>query len=184
MAQSGLTAQNVRQRSGYAGRAWAVSWGDWRRVPTIPLPVRSTAESVRHRSPVAGKCPDCGRVVPVPASAPGPSMVDPASRPSQADPEARTDELDNNDRAQLERWSTKYTTSVNQPEENPLPATGLHLVGVGTDPRANLGAVASVTPPTSAVKFEAGLRVLPSLQKACSPWCRNLPGMSNSVPRQ
>lgn len=47
--------------------------------------------------PSHGKCPDCGRVVPVPAT-------------SQAtrDPEAPTEELSDADRAKVEEWSQRH----------------------------------------------------------------------------
>ena len=49
--------------------------------------------------PVAGKCPDCGRVVPVPTSAQTPSITAPTKRAAQSDPEARTEELNDDDLA-------------------------------------------------------------------------------------
>ncbi len=47
--------------------------------------------------PSHGKCPDCGRVVPVPASTQAPP-----------DPEATTAELSAEDRATIEEWSRRH----------------------------------------------------------------------------
>src|SRR5690349_14336431 len=48
--------------------------------------------------PSHGKCPDCDRVVPVPA----------ASTAAPGDPEAPTAELSPEDRAELERWAAEH----------------------------------------------------------------------------
>ena len=57
--------------------------------------------------PVAGKCPDCGRVVPVPTTVQASAMAVPAKQVAPADTEARTEELDSTDLAQLEEWSSR-----------------------------------------------------------------------------
>ena len=54
----------------------------------------------------AGKCPDCGRLVPVPGS-PGATGV--ALSSARIDPDARTADLDPDDIARLEEWSTRHT---------------------------------------------------------------------------
>lgn len=56
--------------------------------------------------PVAGKCPDCGRVVPVPTTVQASAMAVPAKQVAPADTKAQTEELDSTDLAQLEEWSS------------------------------------------------------------------------------
>src|SRR5271167_4878270 len=64
--------------------------------------------------PVAGKCPDCGRVVPVPTSA---QAISNATKTSGlSDPEARTEELDTTDLAQLEKWAARHLANASRPE--------------------------------------------------------------------
>jgi ribosomal protein L40E len=59
-------------------------------------------------SPPAGKCPDCGRVVPVPASSSNPAL--PTSHP-----EAPTAELDAVDVAALEQWARGHLARTASP---------------------------------------------------------------------
>src|ERR1700722_8425391 len=54
--------------------------------------------------PVAGKCPDCGRVVPVPTSAQASTTAVTSKQTAHTDMEARTEELDAVDLAQLMQW--------------------------------------------------------------------------------
>jgi hypothetical protein len=81
----------------------------------------------------AGKCPDCGKIVPVPKSSDslGPS-----------DPEAATQELSAEDVARLDRWAKERAGGP--PASPPAPAAA---------------AGGRVTAPT---KIEAGLRVCPN----------------------
>jgi predicted RNA-binding Zn-ribbon protein involved in translation (DUF1610 family) len=58
--------------------------------------------------PQAGKCPECGRVVPVPSSSSNPNL------PS-THPEARTAELDEADVAMLETWSRGHLSRTAAP---------------------------------------------------------------------
>ncbi len=117
--------------------------------------------------PVAGKCPDCGRVVPVPTSAQTNPAADPLKQVSQSDTEARTEELDDVDLAQLEEWSLRYVANPNsrRPEAPASTTTGLHTVAAGADSDGELAFVPPMLAPASAVKFEAGLRVCPRCKK-------------------
>src|SRR5579871_4793074 len=72
----------------------------------------------------AGKCPDCGRIVPVPTT----STLGPSS-----DPEAPTEEMNEIDRATLERWAQSHLA-----QSSPASA-----------------------PAATGVRAEAGLRVCP-----------------------
>ncbi len=64
------------------------------------------------RPPSHGKCPDCGRVVPVPAQSSG----------KPGNPLARTDELTSSQREQLQRWEHEHRVrSDNGPSTADLP---------------------------------------------------------------
>jgi hypothetical protein len=108
--------------------------------------------------PEAGKCPDCGRVVPVPASVLVSSR--PAGSSLPADPEARTEELSADDMARLERWAARHLSRSTRRDEPDAVASvaaneGVSDEGVGTS-GANLPSV---------VKFEAGMRICPRCRK-------------------
>ncbi len=104
----------------------------------------------------AGKCPDCGRLVPVPE----PTGAGPAARSgARVDPDARTEDLDANDWARLQEWSTRHTgRSPGATEGEDVTPTGVPHVQVGPS-----AADAGTGP--SMVTFEAGLRVCPRCGK-------------------
>jgi hypothetical protein len=108
--------------------------------------------------PEAGKCPDCGRVVPVPDSAW--SGVAPMSSPI-GDSESRTDEMDEDDLARLAEWGARHGGRADRPaydaDATPaaVPAVSAFLPGHASDGGS----------PPSKVKFEAGLRVCPRCGK-------------------
>lgn len=62
--------------------------------------------------PPSGKCPDCGRIVPVPAT----SLA--SSRPS-GHPEAPTEDLAPVDLARLDRWAAAHLGRPTEPEAPP-----------------------------------------------------------------
>ena len=107
--------------------------------------------------PRAGKCPDCGRLVPVPGSG-----FDAAAggRPGgRVDPDARTEDLDPRDIARLQEWTERHTgrspEAANGPDATP---TGIPHIRVGPSPFDE-------GPKKSMVSFEAGLRVCPRCGK-------------------
>jgi hypothetical protein len=108
--------------------------------------------------PEAGKCPDCGRVVPVPDTD-GPGVA-PMSRPF-GDPDSRTDEMDEEDLARLAEWGARHGGRSDRPaydaDATPaaVPAVSAYLTGHASDGGS----------PPSKVKFEAGLRVCPRCGK-------------------
>jgi hypothetical protein len=111
--------------------------------------------------PEAGKCPDCGRIVPVPELAwPAPA---PAEGPARSDPDARTEDLDETDLARLQAWSTRHQgrSSSSRPEgrDDTTPAVIPAVTG------SDFGQGSAGAPPSSMVKFEAGLRVCPRCGK-------------------
>jgi hypothetical protein len=130
--------------------------------------------------PVAGKCPDCGRVVPVPTSAHAVSMTAPARRAAQSDPEARTEELNDDDLAQLATWGARYAASLSRPESPVSTTTGLHTVAAGAD----IESIAPTMPPASVVKFEAGLRICPRCKKPVHLGAAICRECGTPVPRQ
>jgi len=88
--------------------------------------------------PKAGRCPDCGRIVPVP---------DPADDSALEDPESRTEELDQNEVARLQRWAARHGVMPKS-----APAAGR--------PSPSPESSEPYSPPR-AVQIEAGLRVCP-----------------------
>jgi hypothetical protein len=115
--------------------------------------------------PVAGRCPDCGRVVPVPTNIKSVADSKPARRLGEADPEARTAELDANDLAQLEQWAARHPADSSRPEEAGVSSTALVTAAVD-DGSEELGEYGSTPRPTSSMaKFEAGLRICPRCKK-------------------
>ena len=110
------------------------------------LKVRAGADDVTQLS---GKCPDCGRIVPVPASS---SASDVELKIKGLGPESRTEELDAADLAALDRWTE---THLGAPPPPPPP------VVAPEDPAlAETGALPAVSA-APAVKVEAGMRVCP-----------------------
>jgi hypothetical protein len=112
--------------------------------------------------PTAGKCPDCGRIVPVPVSLRSGTTQDASKRSTPNDPEARTEEMDSNELARLERWAARHNSR------------SFGIEGAGSTPafvpivtRTDPTALKDFPPssPASVVKFEAGLRICPRCQK-------------------
>jgi hypothetical protein len=100
--------------------------------------------------PEAGKCPDCGRIVPVPDSAWSPGSPEGDQGPYvRSHPEARTDDMDAADLERLEQWASRYAGSPDADEA---------LTGNSTAVHTPVGAH-SQSSPRPAVKMEAGLRV-------------------------
>jgi hypothetical protein len=134
--------------------------------------------------PVAGKCPDCGRVVPVPTSAQAKLTPVPSKQTSQSDTEARTEELDADDLARLEEWGSRHTANPSRPEPPVSTTTGLHALEAGADPDAELAYIPPMAAPASAVKFEAGLRVCPRCKKPVHLGAAICRECGTPVPRQ
>ena len=99
-----------------------------------------------------GKCPDCGRMVPVPGSAG-------SGAGGRVAPDAKTADLDPRDVAMLREWTERHTgrspEDANGPDATPM---GVPHIRVGPPPLEE-------RPPTSMVSFEAGLRVCPRCGK-------------------
>jgi ribosomal protein L32 len=109
--------------------------------------------------PDAGKCPDCGRVVPVPDSAwdsPGSSKgAGGQAYSGRGRPNARTEDMDTMDLERLERWASRHTAASNFAENsNEDATTGSYQSLVPTLVEEPVRGSAP-----SSVKIEAGLRV-------------------------
>ena len=127
--------------------------------------------------PKAGKCPDCGRVLPVPLSGIGISV--PAQDRDEAD--VRTEELDATDVAELEKWSARLLAAPIQPESNQTRT--VHLLSGGPD-NQGAGLHSHAIPNASVVKFETGLRVCPRCKKPLHLSADNCRECGMPVPRQ
>jgi hypothetical protein len=125
--------------------------------------------------PEAGKCPDCGRVVPVPESVHAASVSVSSTLP--ADPEARTEEMNAEELARLERWAARHLSQSARRDEPNLddPMTANAAAGRGA------GDIGSGLP--SVVKFEAGLRVCPRCRKPVHLGLTHCRECGNPVPR-
>ena len=131
--------------------------------------------------PVAGRCPDCGRVVPVPANARASSSSTPAKNPAIGSSDARTEDLDANDLAQLDQWAGRYQSQAVHPDAPALVTTGLIPTAAGADPIPHSSS--APLPMTSVVKFEAGLRVCPRCKKPIHLGAARCRECGNPVPR-
>jgi hypothetical protein len=138
----------------------------------------------RLERPVAGKCPDCGRILPVPTTIRTvPPVVNP--RPSApSDPNARTAELDDADVAQLEVWSLRCPGNREHSKPQSTSETGLHVPTTGNRMDPNCGFLTSPTSPISEVKFEAGLRICPRCKKPVHLGAAICRECGTPVPRQ
>jgi ribosomal protein L32 len=115
--------------------------------------------------PDAGRCPDCGRIVPVPESAWGsPESSRGAggqAHSGRSRPNARTEDMDAVDLERLEQWASRHLAESN-PAENSKEdaATGSYQ---SLAPTLVEEPVRGSAP--SSVKIEAGLRVCPRCGK-------------------
>jgi hypothetical protein len=134
--------------------------------------------------PVAGKCPDCGRVVPVPTPAQANVVAISAKQVSQTDTEARTEELDTVDLAQLEEWSLRHVGNSDHPDVQISAPTDIHSISPGIEADPEVGFVPPISPLASAVKFEAGLRICPRCKKPVHLGAAICRGCGTPVPRQ
>ena len=132
--------------------------------------------------PKAGKCPDCGRVVPVPTSALGVLKSSTGKKPGESDPERRTEDLDAADLAELEKWSARHLASSGQPEGQ-LSDTGQVAVVSRAEDDDKFGIPANAFIQASVVKFETGLRVCPRCKKPLHLSADNCRECGMPVPR-
>ena len=106
--------------------------------------------------PTAGKCPDCGRIVPVPESAwKEAAGASPDLRgQGQTHPAARTEDMDAADLERLERWAKRHQATSNHNQQSGSESTTSHQALSAVSPAAM--AQDSSSP---VMKMEAGLRV-------------------------
>jgi hypothetical protein len=108
-------------------------------------------------SPTSGKCPDCGRVVPVP------NPNSPDAKALANDPNVVTEELSPEDVARLEQWAKEQVARTGG-----MPAVSAQ----------------GGTPPTSGNRIEAGLRVCPRCGKPVHLNATNCRSCGAPVPRR
>ena len=133
--------------------------------------------------PKAGKCPDCGRVVPVPPSVRGTLNSSTGQKPGENDPERRTEDLDAVELAEIEKWSARHLANSRQPDGS-LSATGVVAVNSRAENDDDLGLPANAYVQASVVKFETGLRVCPRCKKPLHLSADNCRECGMPVPRQ
>lgn len=132
--------------------------------------------------PEAGRCPDCGRIVPVPDSfRTPPSFLSGKSRAPAKLEEVRTTEMSAEDLARLSTWARHWQakkqaipplTPGDRSDEGLTPAIGAPIVQTG------------LPPAPSAIKMEAGLRVCPRCGKPVHLGAANCRECGASVPRR
>jgi hypothetical protein len=106
--------------------------------------------------PDAGKCPDCGRVVPVPEAAwDSPESAGGAGMPGRGRSNARTEDMDAVDLERLEQWASRHLAASNAAENSQGDATTGSFQSLA--PSLVEEPVRGSVP--SSVKMEAGLRV-------------------------
>jgi hypothetical protein len=107
----------------------------------------------------AGKCPDCGRIVPVSDSAWQAGLMPPSpwgqSSASRSDPNTRTQDMDAADLRYLEQWTARH-----EPHEGGAPGSELTTTSHQAPDTLRATWVNPQSTP-SAVKTEAGLRICP-----------------------
>ncbi len=109
--------------------------------------------------PEAGRCPDCGRIVPVPDSGWQGEIAPPESGElgslEPANPLARTADMDALDLERLERWSSRHQgpSNHNPPSESQVSTASHHTL------RPAAAAEMAPANPPPVTKSEAGLRV-------------------------
>src|SRR5271157_3396337 len=106
--------------------------------------------------PEAGKCPDCGRIVPVPEFAwEEAAGASPGSRgQGRMRPAGRTEDMDAADLERLERWASRHQAASNHNRQPGGESTTSHPALSAVSPTAMPQDSASLV-----MKMEAGLRV-------------------------
>jgi hypothetical protein len=115
--------------------------------------------------PEAGKCPDCGRIVPVPESAwalaDAPPDIENPGRAHGAHPTARTVDMDAADLNRLQAWASRWQGAPNQEDRSAGQQTTTSHQSLGVVPFSESAPEALPSMP----KAEAGLRVCPRCGK-------------------
>jgi hypothetical protein len=130
-----------------------------------------------ENQPKAGKCPDCGRVVPVPTSVSGTLKL----TVNTNDTDVRTEDFDADDLAELEKWSARHRVGAIQAEPDPAKTGPTSIAIVNDDEEFNVAP--SMMPQASVVKFETGLRTCPRCKKPLHLSADNCRECGMPVPR-
>jgi len=128
--------------------------------------------------PNVGRCPDCGRVVPVPLG------KDDNLHPTHTKTDAgtRTQELDAFDLSELKKWSAKYFANCVESQDYLQQTRPAASDPVVSEP--DHGLFREEFPGSSFVKFEAGLRMCPNCQKPLHLGADNCRGCGIVFPRR
>jgi hypothetical protein len=127
--------------------------------------------------PKAGRCPDCGRVVPVPTSALGTLAL--ASDKNET--ETRTQVLDAADLAELKKWSEHHLITSGQLKNDSAKARPATVASGAKNDEFWLPS--NAIPRASVVKFETGLRICPRCKKPLHLSADNCRECGMPVPR-
>ena len=112
--------------------------------------------------PEVGKCPDCGRIVPVPdanwneAAGTSPGLRGQSRNHSNA----RTQDMDAADLERLEHWASRYQAASNHNQQQGVESTTSHQALSTISPTAMVQNSSSPV-----IKMEAGLRICPRCGK-------------------
>jgi hypothetical protein len=115
-----------------------------------------------NERPQAGKCPDCGRIVPIPESV-RETAADESAGPRagiSTHAMARTQDMDAADLEHLERWASRYHAALSPNRQLGAQSTASHPAD-----NANAPTGMGENAPPPAMKMEAGLRVCPRCGK-------------------
>jgi hypothetical protein len=112
--------------------------------------------------PQAGKCPDCGRVVPVPESVWETAAEDSTGSKGETQTRAlaRTQDMNAADLERLEQWASRYQATPKPDRQQGTQSTTSHQTTNATTPAA-----IGEDNPAPAMRMEAGLRVCPRCGK-------------------
>jgi predicted RNA-binding Zn-ribbon protein involved in translation (DUF1610 family) len=126
----------------------------------------------------AGRCPDCGRIVPVPT----PAFHNLNLNSGKKEVETRTQDLDSNDLVELKKWSDRHRADCGQTEHDSV-RTRPYAVLLGPN-NNELRLPSGAIPRASVVKFETGLRICPQCGKPLHLGSNNCRECGIPVPRQ
>ena len=129
--------------------------------------------------PEAGKCPDCGRIVPVPDSGQEAQSTAAASKgQGRTHPTGRTQDMDAADLERLTKWASRFQAAANPNQQPGAETTTSHQALNTVSPVAL--AHAGTSP---GMKMEAGLRVCSRCGKPLHMSAHRLPGVWRARPQ-
>jgi len=91
--------------------------------------------------------------------------------------------MDADDLARLEEWAAPHLANSDRTRNPGTKTTSLFPVLPGADPAPDTGFTNPATPPNSAVKFEAGMRICPRCKKPVHLGAATCRACGTPVPR-